>query len=272
MAPAKSVALVCLAILAVSSAALGASAAEDAPSTRPAAAAAEKLGVLSKPLGSGLNTPLSLGRKPKYGRRFLSLMQQLVGAARNGDLNLAKQIQQQLFYVTKLRGHRRHLLQVGCCPKSPGVQQGSAGSWRCSAAACTPAQHLQEQSAFLPRARQRQSVAPMLTVCTRLLCVPPRVPPQSMCPALTSNPVTAPDAAAVKSDTTAPTTAKSVNTTGPLPAIRLATMEPCAEYLCQKDFALVKQADGTVTCQVRAHRHTRLQDSWTAGQAAFTGL
>lgn len=119
MAPVKSVSLVCLAILAVSSAALGISAA-DAPSTRPAAAAAEKLGVLSKPLGSGLNSPLSLGRKPKYGRRFLNLMQQLVGAARKGDLKLAQQIQQQLFYVTKLRGHRRHLLQVGF-PESWGA-------------------------------------------------------------------------------------------------------------------------------------------------------
>lgn len=116
MAPAKSVALVCLAILAVSSAALGASAADapDAPSTRPAAAAAEKLGLLSNPLGSGLNSPLSLGRTPKYGRRFLNLMQQLIGAARRGDLGLAQQIQQQLFYVTRLRGHRRHLLQVSC--------------------------------------------------------------------------------------------------------------------------------------------------------------
>jgi hypothetical protein len=128
MASAKSVALVCLAILAVSSAALSVAAA-DAPSTRPAAgAASDKLGVLPKPLGSGLNTPKALGRKPKYGRRFLNLMQKLIGAARSGDLKLAQQIQQQLFYVTKLRGHRRHLLQVGFAGKLLQAGQHAPGA------------------------------------------------------------------------------------------------------------------------------------------------
>jgi hypothetical protein len=80
-----------------------------------------------------------------------------------------------------------------------------------------------------------------------------------MCPAL-ANPVTA-EAAAAAQNATAPRAAKSATTTGPLPAIRYATMEPCAEYLCQKAFALVKQADGTVACQVREMPRLRLSVS-----------
>jgi hypothetical protein len=67
--------------------------------------------VLKHPLGSGLNSPVSLNLTPKRGRRFLKLMQKLIDAARKGDLTIAQQIQQQLFAITGPKHHRRHLLQ-----------------------------------------------------------------------------------------------------------------------------------------------------------------
>jgi hypothetical protein len=38
-------------------------------------------------------------------------MKELVSAARGGNLNLAKSLQQQLFAVTRPKHHRRHMLE-----------------------------------------------------------------------------------------------------------------------------------------------------------------
>jgi hypothetical protein len=80
---------------------------------RPAEAKTGKVAasLLPNPLGSGLNSPIALGRTPKYGRRFLNLMKELVDAARGGNLNLAQSLQEQLFALTRPKHHRRHMLE-----------------------------------------------------------------------------------------------------------------------------------------------------------------
>ncbi len=78
---------------------------------------------LKHPLGSGLNSPVSLSLTPhRHGRRFLNLMKQFIEAARTGNLPLAQQLQKQLFAITRPKHHRRHLLQ------GAQVQQVSEGT------------------------------------------------------------------------------------------------------------------------------------------------
>lgn len=98
--------------------------AADAPRPRPAETQTGKVAasLLPNPLGSGLNSPIALGRTPKYGRRFLNLMKELIGAARGGNLNLAKSLQQQLFAVTGPKHHRRHMLEQASVRKRAKIQ------------------------------------------------------------------------------------------------------------------------------------------------------